>query len=174
MDFTLTEEQQMFQEMFADFAAREIAPQAERIDVEEAIPAALLHKIAEQGFLAAPIPEALGGVGLDAVSTCLLLEELGRADFSVALLINIHNGLVVKPLLAYSSELQQEVYLEQLGSGELIGAFALTEAAAGSDMAALTTRAVLDGADVVLNGTKTWVSNGDVAGLFLIFAQVIL
>ncbi len=171
MDFTLTDEQQMFQEMFADFAAREIAPQAERIDHTEAIPRALQHKIAGQGFLAALIPEALGGVGLDAVSYCLLLEEIGRADFSVALLISIHNGLVVRPLLNYGSEAQQKTHLERLACGETIGAFALTEAAAGSDMAALTTCATLDGNYYLLNGSKTWVSNGDVAGLFLIFAR---
>jgi alkylation response protein AidB-like acyl-CoA dehydrogenase len=103
MDFNLTAEQQMFREMFADFAAREIASQAERIDREEAIPQALLQKIAGQGFLAALIPEEMDGVGLDAISYCLLLEEMSRADFSVAMLIGIHNGLGIKPLLDFGS-----------------------------------------------------------------------
>ncbi|UCC51658.1 MAG: acyl-CoA dehydrogenase family protein [Anaerolineaceae bacterium] len=171
MDFNLTVEQQMFREMFADFAAREIASQAERIDREEAIPQALLQKIAGQGFLAALIPEDMDGVGLDTISYCLLLEEMSRADFSVAMLIGIHNGLGIKPLLDFGSGAQREAYLEGMAYGELIGAFALTEPSAGSDMAALTTRATLAGDYYLLNGSKIWVSNGDVAGLFLIFAR---
>jgi alkylation response protein AidB-like acyl-CoA dehydrogenase len=172
MDFTLTDEQQMFQEMFADFAAREIAPQAERIDHEETIPQALLRKMTDQGFLAALIPEERDGVGLDTISYCLLLEEMSRADFSVAMLISIHNGLSVKSLLDFGSETQQEAYLERMACGELIGAFALTEPSAGSDLAALVTRATLAGDHYLLNGSKIWVSNGDIAGLFLIFARV--
>lgn len=171
MDFKLTAEQQMFQEMFAGFAAREIAPQAERIDLEETIPEALISKMADQGFLAALLPEELGGVGLDVLSYCLLLQAISRADLSVAMLISIHNGLGIKSLLDFGREDQQAAYLESMAIGERIGALALTEPAAGSDLAAMATQAKLAGDHYLLNGSKIWVSNGDVAGLFLVFAR---
>lgn len=171
MDYKLSDEQQMFREMFADFAAREIAPQAERIDHEETIPQEILQKLAGQGFLAALVPEEMGGVGLDVISYCLLLEEMGRADISTAMLISIHNGLGIKLLLDFGSEAQQESYLEKMAFGEMIGAFALTEPSAGSDIAAMATVATLHDDHYLLNGSKIWVGNGDVAGLFLIFAR---
>lgn len=171
MDFSFTEEQRLFQSMFADFAAKEVAPRSEHIDRSEEPPLQLLQKAAELGFLAALIPEDLGGAGLDTISYCLLMEEMGKADFSTAMTLSTHNGLAVKPLLNHGSEEQKATYLERMASGEMLGAFALTEPAAGSDVAALQTRAERDGDSYILNGSKTWVTNGGLAGLFLVFAR---
>jgi butyryl-CoA dehydrogenase len=170
MDFALNEEQRMFQKMFRDFVTNEIAPLAEEIDQEEKLPLEVLEKAAMQGFLGALLPEEYEGVALDAVSYCLLLEELARACTSTAMTISVHNGLVSKTILDNGSDEQKGKYLEVMAFGEGIGSFALTEPAAGSDATALETRASRDGEDYVLNGCKTWASNGEIAGIFLVFA----
>jgi alkylation response protein AidB-like acyl-CoA dehydrogenase len=171
MDFRLTEDQLMFKKMFADFCTKEIRPQGEQIDQAEEPPVDLLQKAVDQGFWAALVPEELEGCGLDTYTYMLMLEELGRADLSTALILSVHNSLVVKPLLAHGTQEQQEKYLEALAFGEMLGAFALTEAGAGSDAAALSMTAEPDGEDYVLNGTKVWVCNGAQAGLILVFAR---
>jgi len=171
MDFALNEEQRMFQKMFRDFVTNEIAPLAEEIDQEEKLPRELLPKAAMQGFLGALLPEEFEGVALDAISYCLLLEELARACASTAMTISVHNGLVSKTILDNGTDEQKSKYLEPMAFGEKIGSFALTEPAAGSDVTALETRASQDGGeDYVLNGCKTWASNGQIADIFLVFA----
>jgi alkylation response protein AidB-like acyl-CoA dehydrogenase len=171
MDFRLSEDQLMFKKMFADFCTNEIRPKGEQIDQSEEPPVDLLDQAVEQGFWAALVPEELDGCGLDIYTYMLMLEELARADMSTALILSVHNSLVVKPLLDHGSGDQRERYLGALAFGEMLGAFALTEPGAGSDAAALSTTAVLEGDDYVLNGTKAWVSNGEVAGLILAFAR---
>ncbi|HIP95671.1 MAG TPA: acyl-CoA dehydrogenase [Anaerolineae bacterium] len=171
MDFTLTDEQRMFQKMFADFAEKEVKPIGEHTDQQEEPPLEILQKAAMQGFLGALFPEEQGGVGLDFVSYVMLLEELARADITTAMTISVHNGLAGKTILDFGSAEQHEKYLEPMAFGEMIGAFALTEPAAGSDAAALESTAVRDGDEYVLNGNKIWVSNGGIAGLFVVFAK---
>jgi alkylation response protein AidB-like acyl-CoA dehydrogenase len=171
MDFRLSEDQLMFKKMFADFCTKEIRPQGEHIDQAEEPPMELLQKAVDQGFWAALVPEELEGCGLDTYTYMLMLEELGRADLSTALILSVHNSLMVKPLLDHGTEEQKEKYLEGLAFGEILGAFALTEAGAGSDAAALSMTADRDGEDYVLNGTKIWVCNGAQAGLILTFAR---
>jgi alkylation response protein AidB-like acyl-CoA dehydrogenase len=171
MDFALSEDQLMFKRMFADFCTREIRPQGEHIDQAEEPPIDLLDKAVDQGFWAALLPEDLDGCGLDVYTYMLMLEELARADMSTALILSVHNSLVVKPLLDHGTDDQKERYLEALAFGELLGAFALTEPGAGSDAGALSTSAIRDGDDYVLDGTKIWVSNGAHAGLILTFAR---
>ncbi len=171
MDFTLNAEQQMFQEMFADFAAREVSGLSKEIDEAEALPQELLRKAGELGFWAALIPEELGGAGLDPISYCAMMEEIGKADFSTAVGLSVHNDLVVQSVVRHGSEEQQAKYLEALGGGEMVGAFALTEPAAGSDIAALQMQAKPQNGEFILNGCKTWVTNGAIAGLFLVFAR---
>ena len=171
MDFTLTDEQRMFQKMFADFAEKEVKPIGEHTDQQEEPPLEVLQKAAMQGFLGALFPEEQGGVGLDFVSYVMLLEELAKADVTTAMTISVHNGLAGKTILDFGSAEQHEKYLEPMAFGEMIGAFALTEPAAGSDAAALESTAVRDGDEYVLNGNKIWVSNGGIAGLFVIFAK---
>lgn len=170
MDFALNEEQRMFQKMFRDFVTNEVAPLAEETDQEEKPPLGLLPKVALQGFLGALLPEEFGGVALDAISYCLLLEELARACTSTAMTISVHNGLVGKTILENGTDEQRGKYLEPMAFGEKIGSFALTEPAAGSDATALETRASRDGEDYILNGCKTWASNGEIADIFLVFA----
>ncbi|MGA9347221.1 MAG: acyl-CoA dehydrogenase family protein [Anaerolineae bacterium] len=170
MDFAFNEEQRMFQKMFRDFVTNEVAPLAEEIDHEEKPPLELLPKAAVQGFLGALLPEEFAGVGLDAISYCLLLEELARACMSTAMTISVHNGLVGKTILENGTDEQRSKYLEPMALGEKLGSFCLTEPAAGSDVTALETRASREGEDYVLNGCKVWASNGEIADVFLVFA----
>jgi alkylation response protein AidB-like acyl-CoA dehydrogenase len=171
MDFRLSEDQQMFQRMFADFCTREIRPQGEKIDQEEVTPVGLLDRAVDQGFWAALVPEEMDGAGMDIYTYMLMLEELARADMSTAMILSVHNSLVVKPLLDHGTPEQQARYLPALAFGEMLGAFALTEAEAGSDASALRTTAVRDGDSYQLDGTKIWVSNAPQAGLVLLFAK---
>lgn len=171
MDFTFTDEQRMFQKMFADFAEKEVKPIGEQIDHEEKPPLDVLQKAAMQGFMGALFPEECSGACLDFVSYIMLLEELAKADVATAMTISVHNGLAGKTILDFGSAEQREKYLEPMAFGEMIGAFALTEPAAGSDAAALESTAIRDGDEYVLNGNKIWVSNGGIAGLFIVFAK---
>jgi len=171
MDFRLSEDQLMFKKMFADFCTKEIRPRGEEIDHEEAPPVELLQKTVDQGFWAALVPEELEGCGLDVYTYMLMLEELARADMSTALTLSVHNSLVVNPLCQHGSDEQRDQYLGSLSFGEMLGAFALTEPGAGSDAGALATTATREGDDYVLDGTKSWVCNAALAGLFLVLAR---
>lgn len=171
MDFTFSEEQEMFRSMFRDFSAKEVAPKAEEIDHQEKPPLDILRKAASQGFLGATLPEDYGGAALDYVSYALLIETLAHDCMSVAVTLATHVSLVAMSILETGIDAQKEEWLPPLAAGEMIGAFALTEPDAGSDAAALQTRATPDGDEVVLEGVKTWVANGEIAGLFLVFAQ---
>ena len=171
MEFALNEEQRMFRDMFRDFAAKEIVPRADEMDHEETLPPDLLRKAAEQGFLGATLPEQYFGAELDGVSYAMLIEALAGASVSVALTVATHVSLVAMSVLAHGTEEQKGEWLERMATGEVIGAFALTEPDAGSDTSALATRATPEGEEVVLEGVKAWVGNGSIAGLFLVFAQ---
>lgn len=172
MDFSLTEEQRMFRDMFRDFAQGEIAPNAEHLDHAEELPTENFKKIAMQGLLAASLPEMYGGAELDTISYSLWLEELGKACMTTAVALHIHGGMVGRTILREGTDTQKETYLPQLAAGERIGAFAWSEPSAGSDPGSLRTRALKDGDDYVITGRKAWISNGSVAGLFLVFAQI--
>ncbi|RLC84374.1 MAG: acyl-CoA dehydrogenase [Chloroflexi bacterium] len=171
MDFAFSEEQQMFRAMFRDFSAKEVAPKAEGIDHEERPPLDVLRKAANQGFLGATLPEDYFGAELDYVSYALLIETLAGDCMSTAVTLATHVSLVAMTILEHGSEAQKEDWLPLLAAGEAIGAFALTEPDAGSDAMALQTRATPEDDEVILDGVKTWVANGDIAGLFLVFAQ---
>ncbi len=171
VDFSLTDEQQMFRDLFAEFAAKEVAPQAAKLDAEEGLPLPGLQRAAEQGFLGAPLPEAYGGAGLDTLGYALLLEALGRACLSTAFTVHTHIGLAALTILHHGTEEQKGRYLPVLAAGDRIGAFALTEPEAGSDLGNLRTRARREGDFYILDGTKTWVANGEIAGLFVVFAR---
>jgi alkylation response protein AidB-like acyl-CoA dehydrogenase len=171
MDFTLSEDQLMFKRMFADFCTNEIRPRGEHIDQAEEPPEDLLQEAVDQGFWAALVPEELDGCGLDLYTYMLMLEELARADMSTAMILSVHNSLVVKPLIDHGTDDQKDRYLEALAFGEMLGAFALTEPGAGSDAASLAATATRDGDDYVLSGTKLWVISGALAGLILTFAR---
>jgi len=170
MDFSLTEEQQMFRDMFRSFAQKEIAKVAEHTDKNEQVPPELLNKAAEQGMLGALVPDNYGGAALDPVSYALLMEEIGRACLSTAAVIACHTSLATQAVLDFGSDAQKEHWLPALASGEAIGAFALTEPDAGSDTHTLVTRAQRTDDGYVLNGVKTWVTNAGIAGLFVVVA----
>ncbi len=174
MDFSLTEEQIMFRDLFRDFAEKEIAKTAEHADRNEEPPLEMFKKAAAQGFFGAPIPEAYGGVGLDWQSYVLLAEELGKHCLSTAITVAIHTSLSAMSILDVGTEEQKQKYLPPMAAGEMIGAFALTEPDAGSDPGSLTTRAekAADGSGGYrLNGVKNWVSNGGIGGVFVVFAS---
>jgi alkylation response protein AidB-like acyl-CoA dehydrogenase len=171
MDFRLDEDQRMFKRMFADFCTKEIRPRGEQIDQSEEPPVDLLDAAVDQGFWAALVPEELDGAGLDIYTYMLMIEELARADMSTAVILSVHNSLVVKPLLDHGNDEQKDSYLEALAFGEMLGAFALTEPGAGSDAGALATTAARKGDEYLLNGSKIWVNNGALAGLILLFAR---
>lgn len=171
MDFALSEEQKMFRAMFEDFSTNEIAPIAEELDHEEVPPLSVLTKAARQGFLGATLPEEYFGAALDSVSYALLIEALARDCMSIAVTLGAHVSWVAMAILGHGSDAQKEEYLPLLAAGESIGAFALTEPDAGTDARALHTRAGFDGEHYVLDGVKTWVANGEIAGLFLVFAR---
>jgi alkylation response protein AidB-like acyl-CoA dehydrogenase len=169
MNYAFTDEQAMFREMFADFAAKEVEPRAEHMAEDENVPAALLKKAAAQGFLGALTPEDYGGAALDPMSYILLLEELAKVDMSTAMVLHVHNSLVSRAILLCGSEAQREEWLPALAEGAAIGAWALNEPdsiALGSLQA--QARPVDDG--YILHGTKAWVSNAGIAGLYVIFA----
>lgn len=170
MDFSLTEEQQMFRDMFQDFAQKDVAKVAEHMDKEERLSPDLLKKAADQGLLGAMVPEEYGGAALDPVSYILLIEELSRACMSTAIAIAYHTSLVTQAVLDFGNAEQKSKWLPLLAGGSAIGAFALTEPDAGTDTSALSTRAARDGDGYVLKGIKAWVTNAGQAGVFLVIA----
>jgi alkylation response protein AidB-like acyl-CoA dehydrogenase len=169
MDFSLTDEQLMFRDMFRDFAQKEVAKVAVHIDEAEEPPRDLLKKAAAQGFLAAMIPEDFGGAALDPLSYALLLEEIAKVCMSTAVTLAAHNSFVASLIVKYGNNDQKERWLPKLA--ESLGAWALTEPDAGTDTSHLATRAKLDGEAYVIDGVKTWVSNGGTAETLLVVAQ---
>ena len=169
MNYSFTDEQQMFRDMFSGFVAKEIEPQAEHMDHDEAVPMSLLRKSAMQGFLGALLPEDFGGAALDAVSYILLLEEVAKSCMSTAMVLHVHNGLVGRAIHLHGSEAQQEQWLPALAEGSAIGAWAFAEPD-GGELADLQATASRDGDGYVLHGVKAWVSNAATAGVTVVFA----
>ena len=171
MDLDLTPEQELIRKTARDFAEREIAPYAADYDRKEEFPRAILEKMKPLGFLGAPLPQEYGGMGVDAVSYALIIEEIARADSSVRSIISVNCSLVGLTILKWGTDEQKTEWLPKIASGETLGCFGLTEPGSGSDAASLQTRARRDGDDWVLNGTKMFITNGTVAGVALIMAQ---
>ncbi len=170
MNFDLTEEQEMVRNAVREFAENEIAPVAREYDEAEKFPREQLNGLAEIGLLGMIIPEEYGGAGFDSVSYALALEEIARADASVAVIVSVTNSVCCFPILSFGTEEQKQKYLVPLAKGEKLGAFCLSEPQAGSDATNLKTRAAADGDFYVLNGTKAWVSNGAEAEVFIVMA----
>ncbi len=170
MDFTLTSEHSMLQETARRFVDKELRPIAQQIDKQQEVPRSLITKAGEIGLLGVPFPETYGGSGLGETGYCLVLEEIGRACASTGVTIGAHVGLAGFSILLGGTEEQKRRYLPKISSGELLGAYALTEPGAGSDAANIQTEAVRDGHDFILNGTKLWISNGDIADLVVVYA----
>jgi len=171
MDVTLTPEQELVRSTAREFADREIAPNARDWDRNEKMDEGIIPKLAEMGFLGAPLPDKYGGGGLDNVSYCLIIEELGRADSSVRGIISVNTGLVGKTINKWGTDEQKQQWLPRICSGEALGCFCLTEPGTGSDAASLETKAVRDGDDWLISGSKMFITNGTWAGVALVFAR---
>lgn len=170
MDFSLSDEQLMFQDMFRDFAQNEVAPLSEELDRQERPPLETLHKAAELDLLGIPFPEQYGGVDAGWLTYGLLMEEMGRADLSTALTVGAHCAAAMSIFVAGSEE-QKQRFLTRLIKGQGCGAYALMEPDAGSDIGAIATVARRDGDAYVLHGRKSGVINGDVADLVVVYAK---
>jgi alkylation response protein AidB-like acyl-CoA dehydrogenase len=171
MDFTLTPEQEMVRRSAREFAEKEIAPYVRDWDRAEEMDRDIVGKLAEIGFLSGTLPEEIGGAGMDNVSYCLVIEEIGRADSSVRGIVSVNVGLVGKTILKWGTDEQKKRWLPGICSGETLGCYGLTEPGSGSDAASLKARAERDGSDWVISGTKMFITNGTWAGLALVFAR---
>ncbi len=170
MDLQLSEEQELVRNSIREFAQAEIAPLAREYDEAEKFPHKQLEGLAEMGLLGMIIPEEYGGTGFDSVSYTLALEEIARADASVAVIVGVTNSVCCYPILCFGTEEQKQEFLVPLAKGEKLGAFCLSEPQAGSDATNLKMTAVKDGSEYILNGTKSWVTNGGEAETHIVMA----
>lgn len=175
MDFSLTEDQQMIRDAAREFAQNEIAPVAAEFDHSGEFPAATIKAAAELGFMGIEIPEEYGGSGLDPVSYALVMEEISAADAAHGTIVSVNNTLFGVPLLEFGTEEQKQKYLVPVASGEVNGAYALTEPQSGSDAAAMRAKAILseDESYYTITGKKAWITSGPVAKYVVFFAQTI-
>ena len=167
----ISAENQMVREMARDFARNELAPKAAEMDEKGEFDPDIMAKMAELGFWGIPWPEEYGGAGMDVLSYIIAVEELSRACGSTGITLAAHTSLGCYPIYAFGTEEQKKKYLPRLCSGEYLGAMGLTEPDAGSDAGATRTTAILDGDEWVLNGTKTFITNGEQAGVFVMAAS---
>ncbi|MFJ5078190.1 acyl-CoA dehydrogenase family protein [Streptomyces sp. NPDC088553] len=171
MNLELSEEQEAVRRLAEDFVAREVTPHAVAWDRAEEVDRAIVKKLGAVGFLGLTVPEEYGGSGGDHLAYCLVTEELGRGDSSVRGIVSVSLGLVAKTVAAWGSEEQKREWLPRLASGEALGCFGLTEPGTGSDAGNLATRAVRDGDDYRVSGTKMFITNGTWADVVLLFAR---
>ena len=170
MKLELTPQQKNAQAEFRDFVEREIIPDANRCDREQNTPVQLIQKLAQREYLGAVIPKAQGGSNMDAIAFGLLNEEIGRGCSSLRSLLTVHS-MVARAICKWGSKHQKEYWLPKLATGEAIAAFALSEPNVGSDAKSVETTATISGDSYVLNGQKKWITYGQIADIFLVFAQ---
>ncbi|MBO6829948.1 acyl-CoA dehydrogenase [Allomuricauda sp.] len=171
MDFTLSEEQLMIQQAAKDFAQNELLPGVIERDETQTFPWELVQKMGELGFMGMMVNEKYGGSGLGTLSYVLAMEELSKIDASASVMVSVNNSLVCWGLETYGTEEQKQKYLTRLATGEIIGAFCLSEPEAGSDATSQKTTAIDKGDHYILNGTKNWITNGNIAEVYLVIAQ---
>jgi len=171
MDFSLSDHQKLIRDTVRQFMETEVRPFVKEWEKQEKFPAEAVRKLGEMGCCGVMTPEEWGGPGLDTVSYALFMEEVARVYTALSTAISVTSSAVQAPLLLFGNEAQKKKYLPRMATGETLGAFCLTEPAAGSDAAGIQARAVRDGNSYKLTGTKTWVSNGSVAGVLLVFAK---
>ena len=169
MDFKLTEEQELVRKNMREFAVRYVDPIAAEIDENSRHPAELFRKLAEGGWMGIPIPQQYGGAGSDFLTHIIAVEEISRSCSSTGFTLSFHAGIIGMSLNLFGNEEQKKKYLVPLAKGQHMGAFALTEPGAGTDVMAVSTTAVRDGNGYVMNGTKTFVSNGPLADTYIVF-----
>jgi alkylation response protein AidB-like acyl-CoA dehydrogenase len=171
MDFNLSEEQLMIQQAARDFAQNELLPEVIERDRDQKFPAEQVKKMGEMGLLGMMVDPKYGGAGMDSVSYVLAMEEIAKIDASAAVVMSVNNSLVCAGLEKFASEEQKVKYLTPLASGQVIGAFALSEPEAGSDATSQKTTAEDKGDYYLLNGIKNWITNGGTASYYIVIAQ---
>ena len=160
----------MARSLFKEFAEKEVKPLAQEVDETEVFPRGTVEKMAKNGFLGIPVPEQYGGQGADALTYVLCVEELSKVCGTTGVIVSAHTSLCCDPILTFGTEEQKQKYLVPLAKGEKLGAFGLTEPGAGTDAQGQQTKAVLDGDEYVLNGSKIFITNGKEADVYVIFA----
>ncbi|MFC7129813.1 acyl-CoA dehydrogenase [Haloferax chudinovii] len=171
MDFALTAEQKQIKEMVSEFVDEEVKPRAAEIDETDEFPADLVREMGQLGLMGMPFPEEYGGAGLDYHSYAIGLEEISRGSGGLGTIVAAHTSLAGNMLYEFGNEDQKQTYLTPLNEGTDIGAFALSEPGAGSDVPAMETTAIKDGDEYVVDGGKLWISNGSVADTVVLFAK---
>jgi butyryl-CoA dehydrogenase len=171
MQFDLSEEERMIQQTAREFADSQIAPMASENDAKGRFPREIIDQLAELGFMGMLVPEEYGGTNLGNFCLVLALEEINRVCASTGVTMSVHNSLATSPIVRFGSDYVKKKYLPKMATGELLGAYALSEAEAGSDAASLTAKAVRDGSEYVLNGTKSWITTGAEATLCVVMVR---
>ena len=169
--FNLSEEHIQLQQTFREFAENEVKPLAKELDETERFPTETVQKMAEMGMMGLPIPEELGGSGVDQLGYVLAVEELSKVCATTGIILSAHTSLCCWPIMTFGTEEQKEKYLKPLASGQKLGAFALTEPSAGTDASMQKSPAVLDGDHYILNGNKVFITNAGAADVFIVFAM---
>ncbi len=170
MDYKLSPEHLMARTLFSEFAENEVKPYAEEVDETEEFPRGTVEKLEKYGFMGIPIPREYGGQGCDSLTYVMCVEEISKRCATTGVIVSAHTSLCCDPILKFGSPAQKEEFLKPLASGEKLGAFALTEPGAGTDAAGVQTKAVLEGEEYVLNGSKIFITNGKEADIYIIFA----
>ena len=170
MDFTLSKEHEMARALFKEFAEKEVKPLAQEVDETEEFPRETTAKMAKLGFLGIPVPKEYGGQGCDPLTYAMCVEELSKVCGTTGVIVSAHTSLCVDPIMTYGTEAQKQKYVVPLAKGEKLGAFGLTEPGAGTDAQGQQTKAVLDGDEWVVNGSKIFITNGKEADVYVIFA----
>ncbi len=172
MEFRLSEEHQMMKKLFREFADNEIAPRAEHIDQTGEFPRENLRSLAREGHMGIPIPEEWGGAGADFLTYMFCLEEISRACATTGVILAVHTSLGIFSILYHGTEEQKNKFVTPLSQGDMLGAFALSEPGAGSDAAALKTRARKEGDYYILNGNKVFITSAGEADVYVVFATM--
>ena len=170
MDFTLSKEHEMARALFREFAENEVKPLAQEVDETEVFPRGTVEKMAKYGFLGIPVPKEYGGQGCDPLTYAMCVEELSKVCGTTGVIVSAHTSLCIDPIMTYGTEEQKQKYVVPLAKGEKLGAFGLTEPGAGTDAQGQQTKAVLDGYEWVLNGSKCFITNGKEADIYIIIA----
>ena len=170
MDFTLDKKHEMARQLFKDFAENEVKPLAQEVDETEHFPEVNVAKMQKLGFMGIPVPKELGGQGCDILTYIMLVEELAKVCGTTSVVVSGHTSLCIDPIMTYGTQEQKEKYVIPLAKGELLGAFALTEPGAGTDAQGVQTKAVEDGDEWVLNGSKCFITNGWYADIYIVIA----
>nr|WP_300092563.1 acyl-CoA dehydrogenase [Sedimentibacter sp.] len=171
MKFQLSKEHEMARQLFRSFAVNEVEPLAQEIDEQERFPLETVEKMQKYGFMGIPFPKQYGGQGCDYLTYTMAVEELSKVCATTGVIVSAHTSLCGSPLLEFGTEEQKQKYLTKIASGEWIGAFGLTEPGAGTDAAGQQTKAVLDGDNYILNGSKIFITNASYADVYIVMAM---